>query len=169
MIEASPPPRAPVVAAKLRLPRLRTGELRRDRLIDALVGADVPVVVVRAPAGFGKTTALRQWVEVDPRPAAWVSLDPADNDPVRLLRHVVRALDGVTPLPEVEEQLAVEPPPVTSALPVLATALAGLNADPTRISLKAVPTIDTPIGPISYPNPVTIVSRTVGGSGPAKP
>ncbi|MDX2056462.1 MAG: hypothetical protein SFV24_01560 [Gemmatimonadales bacterium] len=51
----------------------------------------------------------------------------------------------------------------------LATALAGLNADPTRISLKAVPTIDTPIGPISYPNPVTIVSRTVGGSGPAKP
>lgn len=51
----------------------------------------------------------------------------------------------------------------------LATALAGLNADPTRISLKAVPTIDTPVGPISYPNPVTIVSRTVGGAGPTKP
>jgi hypothetical protein len=45
----------------------------------------------------------------------------------------------------------------------LAAGLAGLNADPTRITLRAVPTIDTPVGPISYPNPITIVSRTVGG------
>ena len=49
----------------------------------------------------------------------------------------------------------------------LALALAGLNADPARISLKAVPTIETPVGPISYPYPITIVSRTIGG--PAKP
>ncbi|HEV8600583.1 MAG TPA: hypothetical protein VGQ69_14580 [Gemmatimonadales bacterium] len=45
----------------------------------------------------------------------------------------------------------------------LAAALAGRKADPTRISLRAVPTINTPIGPISYPAPITIVSRTVGG------
>lgn len=49
----------------------------------------------------------------------------------------------------------------------LAVALAGLNADPTKISLKAVPTIDTPLGPMSYPAPVTIVSTTMGG--PSKP
>jgi hypothetical protein len=45
----------------------------------------------------------------------------------------------------------------------LAAGLAGLNADPTRITLRATPTINTPIGPITYPTPITIASRTVGG------
>jgi hypothetical protein len=47
----------------------------------------------------------------------------------------------------------------------LAAGLAGLRADPTRIALRAVPSIDTPLGPISYPSSITIVSRTVGGAG----
>ena len=46
----------------------------------------------------------------------------------------------------------------------LAASIAGLSGDPTRISLRGVPTIDTPLGRISYPSPITIVSRTVGGS-----
>lgn len=115
--------RSPVVVAKLRRPRLRPGELRRDRLVTFLSAAAVPVVAVRAPAGYGKTTTVRQWVEEDARPAAWVSLDAADNDPIRFLRHVVRAIDGVTALPDVEGLLAVEPPRVTAILPALATAL----------------------------------------------
>ena len=45
----------------------------------------------------------------------------------------------------------------------LAASVAGLSSDPTRISLRAVPTIDTPLGRISYPTPITIISRTVGG------
>lgn len=45
----------------------------------------------------------------------------------------------------------------------LAAGLAGLNADPTRITLRATPTISTPLGPITYPRPITIASRTVGG------
>ncbi len=48
----------------------------------------------------------------------------------------------------------------------LAAGLAGLNADPTRIALRAVPTIDTPVGPIGYPSPITILSRTVGPGRP---
>ena len=43
----------------------------------------------------------------------------------------------------------------------LAAAVAGLNPDPTKISITASPTIETPLGPLSYPNPITIVSRTV--------
>lgn len=46
----------------------------------------------------------------------------------------------------------------------LAASVAGVSRDPTRITIRAVPTIDTPIGRISYPSPITIVSRTVGGS-----
>jgi hypothetical protein len=45
----------------------------------------------------------------------------------------------------------------------LAASVAGLSTDPTRISLRGIPTIDTPLGRISYPSPITIVSRTVGG------
>jgi len=45
----------------------------------------------------------------------------------------------------------------------LAASVAGLSSRPTRIAVRAVPTINTPLGPITYPNPITIVSRTVGG------
>ena len=46
----------------------------------------------------------------------------------------------------------------------LAASVAGLSSHPTRITVRAVPTIHTPLGPITYPSPITIVSRTVGGS-----
>lgn len=48
----------------------------------------------------------------------------------------------------------------------LAAGVAGLRANPTRIALRAVPSIDTPLGPITYPSPITIVSGTVGGTRP---
>ncbi len=44
----------------------------------------------------------------------------------------------------------------------LALSLAGGDAPPTTVSLRAVPTIETPLGPIRYPQPITIASRTVG-------
>jgi hypothetical protein len=46
----------------------------------------------------------------------------------------------------------------------LAASIAGIKANPTKVSIRAVPSIDTPLGPISYPSPITIVSRKVGGS-----
>jgi hypothetical protein len=46
----------------------------------------------------------------------------------------------------------------------LAASVAGLTSHPTRIAIRAVPTVNTPLGPITYPNPITIVSRTVGRS-----
>ncbi len=46
----------------------------------------------------------------------------------------------------------------------LAASVAGLGSRPTRIAVRAVPTINTPLGPITYPSPITIVSRTVGAS-----
>jgi hypothetical protein len=45
----------------------------------------------------------------------------------------------------------------------LAASVAGVSGDPTRISIRAVPTIDTPIGRIAYPTPI-IISRTIGGA-----
>ena len=111
--------------AKLHPPRLREDELWREVLVDALCAARVPVVAVRAGVGYGKTTTVRQWVGRDGRPSAWLTVDSADDDPVRLLRHVVRSLARIQPLPEAEAALAVDRPQVaTAVLPRLADGLA---------------------------------------------
>ena len=52
-----------------------------------------PLVALVAPAGYGKTTLLREWAERDRRPFAWVTLDERDNDAGRLLARVARAVD----------------------------------------------------------------------------
>jgi len=57
------------------------------------------VSVISAPTGYGKTTLLAHWRQVEEAdlPFAWVSLDEQDNDPIRLWRHIVEALRRVVP------------------------------------------------------------------------
>jgi LuxR family maltose regulon positive regulatory protein len=57
------------------------------------------VSVISAPTGYGKTTLLAHWRQVEETnlPFAWVSLDEQDNDPIRLWRHIVEALRRVVP------------------------------------------------------------------------
>jgi len=59
---------------------------------------DTPLVVVVAPAGFGKTTAVRQWADTDDRPFEWVNLGPVDDDPVQLIRHLAATVHLTEPL-----------------------------------------------------------------------
>lgn len=87
-----------VVPAKLRPPRRRTGVLERPALV-ARIDAAPRHVVVRAPAGYGKTTLVREWIETLDRPAAWLSLDRGDDDPVVFFRHLVAAFATLTPVP----------------------------------------------------------------------
>jgi LuxR family maltose regulon positive regulatory protein len=60
---------------------------------------DCKVSVISAPTGYGKTTLLAHWRQVEEAnlPFAWVSLDEQDNDPIRLWRHIVEALRQVVP------------------------------------------------------------------------
>jgi LuxR family maltose regulon positive regulatory protein len=51
--------------------------------------------VVRAPAGYGKSTFAAQWCQTDERNAAWIRMDQADNDPVHLLWRLTMALDEI--------------------------------------------------------------------------
>ena len=85
-----------MLEAKLRPPPARPEWVTRSRLVDELEKASQrPVTLIAAPAGYGKTTAVTQWLASASRPAttAWVSLDTADNDPVRLWTHIATALD----------------------------------------------------------------------------
>jgi LuxR family maltose regulon positive regulatory protein len=82
-----------LLATKLHVPRERHGLVARPRLVDQLTEALAgELTVVCAPAGFGKTALLADWARSSNRPVAWLSLDTADNDPVRFWRHVAAAL-----------------------------------------------------------------------------
>jgi LuxR family transcriptional regulator, maltose regulon positive regulatory protein len=77
------------------LPRL----VPRERLVRRLLDArDIPVALLVAPAGYGKSTLLSEWVLRDDRPFAWVTLEAADNDPTTLLSALALALDAVEPI-----------------------------------------------------------------------
>lgn len=82
------------------VPPLRPELIDRDRLVKRILDAEVPVVEVVAPAGFGKSTVMRLCVESDVRPYAWVQLTEADDDPVHLGHHIALALDRIEPLGE---------------------------------------------------------------------
>ena len=56
------------------------------------------MVLVSAPAGYGKSTLVAQWTDLDPRPSGWVELGHGDNDPVVLLARVAAALERTGPV-----------------------------------------------------------------------
>jgi LuxR family transcriptional regulator, maltose regulon positive regulatory protein len=71
----------------------------RARLVNRLLEAhDVPLALLVAPAGYGKTTVLTEWAEHDPRPFAWVRLDDRHNDPQALAELATRATGRRQPL-----------------------------------------------------------------------
>lgn len=89
---------APILTTKLHNPPTRPGHVQRARLADKLNdGASRKLVLVSAPAGFGKTTIMSLWADEVGLPAAWLSLDPEDNDPVRFLLYLLAALQTIVP------------------------------------------------------------------------
>ncbi|MGH3022421.1 MAG: LuxR C-terminal-related transcriptional regulator [Gaiellaceae bacterium] len=86
----------PLAEAKLAAPQQRAGIIDRQRLFLALdESAETALTLVAAPAGYGKSTAVRAWCASRPAPLAWVTLDAGDNDPVRLWTYVAAAVDRV--------------------------------------------------------------------------
>jgi ATP/maltotriose-dependent transcriptional regulator MalT len=93
-------PAEPVlVAAKLHVPAVRAGLVSRGELAGRLAGAgECKLVLVCAPAGWGKTSVLSQWHAAGwPGGFAWVSLDPGDDDRVRFWSYVIGAVRTVVP------------------------------------------------------------------------
>jgi LuxR family maltose regulon positive regulatory protein len=85
-----------LLATKLYIPSARTGVLSRSRLAEQLnLGLLHPLILISAPAGYGKTTLLSTWVANCEYLVAWLTLDQGDNDPVRFWRYVGAALQKV--------------------------------------------------------------------------
>jgi len=83
-----------VIATKLFKPSLRQQSVERKRLFDVLrQGCALPLTLVVAPAGWGKSTIVADWLARDAVTAGWVSLDGGDNDPKRFWRYLLFAAD----------------------------------------------------------------------------
>ena len=89
-----------ILATKLYIPPPRPNLVFRPRLILQLNEglSQMPgITLISAPAGFGKTTLISEWVTEPERPVAWLSLDDGDNDLTRFLTYFVAALQRVVP------------------------------------------------------------------------
>ncbi len=82
-----------ILATKLYIPPPRPKAVLRPCLIERLnEGMHYKLTLISAPAGFGKTTLVSEWLAGCQRPVAWLSLDEGDNDPTRFLIYLVSAL-----------------------------------------------------------------------------
>jgi LuxR family maltose regulon positive regulatory protein len=132
----------PLLQTKLYIPPIRPELVPRSRLIERLNdGLQRKLTLVSAPAGFGKTTLVSDWLRHLDIPAAWFSLDEADNDPVRFLIYYVAALHTIevqqTPASKIGEEVlgmlqSPQPPPTEAILTTLLNQIAAL---PVRIVL----------------------------------
>ena len=113
-------------ASKPRVPTVPPWVVARPRLSAVQKAAERSrVVLVSAPAGYGKSTLVAQWSDLDPRATGWVQLGPGDNDPVVLLARVVAALEPSGPVcDELLEELSGRTPRIDEvAIPLLAAEL----------------------------------------------
>jgi len=88
----------PLLQTKLYIPPPRPELIPRPRLIEQLTeGLHRKFTLISAPAGFGKTTLVSDWIHQSKAPAAWLSLDEYDNDPVRFITYLITALQTIVP------------------------------------------------------------------------
>ncbi|MEP7359223.1 MAG: LuxR family transcriptional regulator, partial [Anaerolineales bacterium] len=122
----------PILATKLFVPPPRARVVLRPRLIERLEtghAAGSKLTLISAPAGFGKTSLVSEWIAGGrSRPAAWLSLDEADNDPARFLSYLAAALQTIAAQQGTAGSLgqgvlkmlqSPQPPPIESILTTL--------------------------------------------------
>ncbi|HZG68865.1 MAG TPA: BTAD domain-containing putative transcriptional regulator, partial [Herpetosiphonaceae bacterium] len=155
-------PGAPILATKLFLPPARAALVPRPRLHARLDrGLAGPLTIIAAPAGFGKTTLLAEWLAqlpagtsipsgsnatACPPQVAWLSLDAGDSDPIQFLRYLIAALQTVAPTvgSRVLSLLdSAQAPRIESLIPLVINELAALP-DPTILVLDDYHVVDAP-------------------------
>ena len=144
------PMSTPILATKLYAPPPLRKIVRRPRLIEQLNHAlNHKLILISAPAGFGKTTLISEWVNqkdedggmkddesnFSPSKVTWLSLDERDNDPTRFLTYVIAALQEVVPTIGEEVLAALQSPqlpPIESILTMLINEITPPSADSVR-------------------------------------
>lgn len=87
-----------MLSAKLHTPAINKSVIKRDKLLDKLRHTtEHKLTLITAPAGYGKTTAILNWIEECGLPSAWLSLDPKDNESGVFWQYFCSSLDGIAP------------------------------------------------------------------------
>lgn len=103
---------SPLLTIKTNIPAPKGKLLDRPRLVDQIEqGMQSNLVLVSAPAGFGKTTAVVSWIQVTDRNVAWLALDRDDNDPALFFRYLISTIQRLEPEFGLGIQLALESQP----------------------------------------------------------
>ncbi len=92
-----------LLRTKFYVPPIRSDQIARPRLSELINdGLDRALILVSAPAGYGKTTLVSSWLKEKQIPSAWLSLDGGDNDPIRFLQYLLAALVPIAPAIETD-------------------------------------------------------------------
>jgi len=118
---------------KLYVPPLRSGWISRPRLDKRMdEGFERKLTLISAPAGFGKTTLLVDWIYRHSIPAAWFSVDKGDNDPLHFLAYVIlglQSLEAGTGKAALTMLQSPQPPPIEPILINLLNDVSGISTD----------------------------------------
>jgi len=139
-----------ILATKLYRPAPPPDAIARDVLTEWLErGSSLPLTLVSAPAGYGKTTLVAQWLADSETPSAWLQLDENDKDLGHFLEHLVAAVRSVYPdaLAETKALVAAQVfPPVSIVVRTLLNELDGLVPQRLILALDDYHAIDS--GPV---------------------
>ena len=136
-------PPAPLVEAKLSAPSVRGDMVDRPRITRILEdGADAPLTVFEAPAGYGKSTAIRSWCATRDAGLMWVTLDAGDDDPARMWTYIATAVERIRPglAHPVLQRLEAQGSPIEHAVDELLTIL-GRSRKPAILVLDDLHTV----------------------------
>jgi LuxR family transcriptional regulator, maltose regulon positive regulatory protein len=87
-----------LLLTKFYIPPVRSNQITRPHLIDLLNGGmDKTLILVSAPAGYGKTTLVSRWLKETGIPSSWLSLDAGDNNPACFLQYLLAAIQSISP------------------------------------------------------------------------
>ena len=93
-----PEQREPLLRTKFYVPPNRPSQIARPRLNNLIDrGFDRALILISAPAGYGKTTLVSSWLRHNDIASTWLSLNEGDNDPVRFLQYFLQALQKIDP------------------------------------------------------------------------
>ncbi len=122
-----------LLATKLHIPRPRPHLVLRPHLTEQLQqGMERALTLISAPAGFGKTTLLAQWLAESGTLAAWLSLGSEDNDSTSFLSYLIAALQTLDPQTGITALALLrtpQPPSPETVIAVLTNDLAGHEGD----------------------------------------
>jgi ATP/maltotriose-dependent transcriptional regulator MalT len=103
--------RETLLSTKLFSPLVRPDHVIRPRLIAQLnAGLEKALFLISAPAGYGKTTLVTNWLNEIDIPRTWISLDDGDNDPIHFLQYLLTALNQIVPSLQTEMLTAFRGP-----------------------------------------------------------